>query len=126
MRYLTKGRELTVGPGELIYKLGDPIGQDGIYFIRSGKVELVRTMRNGTVFRYPCGVDDTFGVVSSMSADSREEDAVAVEPCQIYVWSRDAFESGVSLYIEFARLAIQNLSRYLRAVNRDLAKVGKF
>jgi hypothetical protein len=32
----------------------------------------------------------------------------------------------VSLYIEFARLAIQNLSRYLRAVNKELAKVGRF
>ena len=126
MRYLTKGREIHVNAGDAVYKIGHPIGDDAIYFIVSGNVKLVRRMGDGAEFVYPCGPDDTFGVVSSMAGQSREEDAIAAEPCQIYVWSKDAFESAVSLYIEFARLAIQNLSRYLRAVNKELAKVGRF
>lgn len=126
MRYLTKGRELSVKAGESIYRFGSPIGDDGIYYVISGSVKLVRRMRDGTDFTYECGPEDTFGVVSTMAGSKREEDAVAITDSQIYVWSKDAFESAVSLYIEFARLAIQNLSRYLRAVNRELAKVGRF
>jgi CRP-like cAMP-binding protein len=126
MRYLTKGREIQVNAGDPVYRTGQPIAEDAIYFIVSGSVKLVRTMKDGTEFVYPCGPDDTFGVVSAMAGQEREEDAIALETAQIYVWSKDAFESAVSLYIEFARLAIQNLSRYLRAVNKELAKVGRF
>lgn len=126
MRYLTKGREIQVKAGDAVYKTGQLIGDDAIYFIINGNVKLTRKMSDGAEFVYPCGPDDTFGVVSAMAGQQREEDAVATEPCQIYVWSKDAFESAVSLYIEFARLSIQNLSRYLRAVNKELAKVGRF
>mgnify|MGYP001576977624 CR=1 FL=1 len=126
MRYLTKGREIQVNAGDAVYKTGQSIGDDAIYFIVSGNVRLVRRMHDGEEFVYPCGPDDTFGVVSAMAGQQREEDAVALEACHIYVWSKDALESAVSLYIEFARLAIQNLSRYLRAVNKELAKVGRF
>jgi CRP-like cAMP-binding protein len=115
-----------VEAGRPVYNLGDPIGEGGIYFVMGGSVKLLRKFRDGSEFSYVCGVEETFGVVSSMAGERREEDAIALEHCQIYVWSRDAFESAVSLYIEFARLAIQHLSRYLRAVNRDLAKVGRF
>ncbi len=126
MRYLTKGREIHIKAGDSVYRTGENIGDDAIYFIVSGSVKLVRKMGDGAEFVYPCGPDDTFGVTSAMAGSEREEDAIAQEPSQIYVWSKDAFESAVSLYIEFARLAIQNLSRYLRAVNKELAKVGRF
>lgn len=126
MRYLTKGREVHVKAGAAVYSTGEPIGDDAIYFIVSGAVRLVRKMADATEFVYPCGPDDTFGVVSTMAGSQRAEDAIASESSQIYVWSKEAFESAVSLYIEFARLAIQNQSRYLRAVNRELAKVGRF
>lgn len=126
MRYLTKGREIHVKAGQPVYRTGDPIGDDAIYFIVSGNVHLVRRMKDGAEFVYPCGPDDTFGVVSAIAGSERAEDAIAAEPSQIYVWSKESFESAVSLYIEFARLAIQNLSRYLRAVNKELAKVGRF
>jgi len=126
MRYLTKGREISVNAGDFVYKTGDEVGDDAIYFVVKGRVNLVRKMKDGTEFAYLCATDDTFGVVSAMASPQREEDAVALEPCQLYAWSKDSFESAVSLYIEFARIAIQNLSRYLRMVNRDLAKVGRF
>ena len=126
MRYLTKGREIQVKAGEVVYKTGDKIAQDAIYYVVSGSIKLVRKMNDGSEFVYVCGPEDTFGVVAAMAGAQREEDAVAKENAQIYCWSKDMFESAVSLYIEFARLAIQNLSRYLRDVNKELAKVGRF
>ncbi|MBI4865184.1 MAG: Crp/Fnr family transcriptional regulator [Candidatus Riflebacteria bacterium] len=126
MRYLTKGREITVKAGSLVYRTGDPIHDDAIYYIISGSVKLIRKMRDDYEFCYLCGTDDSFGVTTAMSDTKRECDAVALEDCQLYAWSKDAFESAVSLYIEFARLAIQHLSRYMREVNRELAKAGRF
>jgi CRP-like cAMP-binding protein len=124
MRYLTKGLEVYHKVGDLIYKEGDPIGESSVYYVVTGSVKLVKTMTDGTEFVYVSGPEDVFGVVSAMCGPNFEETAIALEHCQLYAWDRTSFEACVSLYIEFARLAVVNLSRYLRAVNKELGKVA--
>lgn len=122
MRFLAKGHEVTFKAGDYVYRLGDAVGKDAIFYVISGKVELRRKLKDGFDFLYPVVEGDTFGVVSAMAGKPREQDALVLQDAKLYCWAPDAFESAVSLYIEFARLSIQHLSRYLRGVNRALSQ----
>jgi CRP-like cAMP-binding protein len=125
MRYLTRGREQQLEAGQQIYAPGDPIGSDSVFIVISGSVKLVRHLEDKTSFVYVCQREETFGIVSTMAGSARQEAAIACEPTAVYTWSKEAFESAVSLYIELARLVIQNMSRYLRTVDRELAAVNR-
>jgi len=120
MRYLAKGREIEFKAGDVIYRVGDLVGENAIFYVSSGKVRLHREFEDKTRFVYELGAEDTFGIVSTMAEKVREQTSTAIEDVKLYCWDRDAFESAVSLYIEFARISIQHQSRYLRAVNRAL------
>lgn len=96
---------------------------DAVYYVVEGEVNLRRKFDNGSGYEYSVGKDGLFGVVSTMTGRARFLTAVTSTNSQLYVWPKEAFISALSLYIEFARLSIQELSRELRVVNQESEKV---
>ena len=123
MRYLTNGKEIFVPAGAAIIKEGDEVGEDAVYYVMDGKVRLTRTLEGGYSFGYAVGKDGVFGVVSTLTSGVHLFSATAETNCQLYVWTKQSYETALSLYIEFAKLNIQELSHYLRAINQEAEKV---
>src|SRR5579859_1820230 len=123
MRYLTNGKEIFVPAGTLINKEGDEVGEDAVYYVMEGKVRLTRVLETDQIFAYEVGKDGVFGVVSALTSGVRMFSATSETNCQLYVWNRQSYETALSLYIEFAKLNIQELSHYLRAINQEAEKV---
>ncbi len=123
MRYLTNGKEIFVPSGGVICKTGDAVGEDAIFYVMEGRVDLARELPDGYRFNYSVSKDGIFGVVSALNPGIHEMTATAVSNCQLYTWNKQSFETALSLYIEFAKLSIQELSRYLRAVNQEAERV---
>lgn len=123
MRYLTNGKEIFVPTGDVINREGEEVGDDAVYYVMEGKVRLTRNLAGGSRFQYDVAKDGLFGVVSALGPGQRLFSATAETNCQLYVWSKQSYETALSLYIEFAKLNIQELSRYLRAINQEAEKV---
>ena len=121
MRYLANGKEITVAVGTVIYTEGGEVGSDAVYYVKQGEVWVTRAMPDGYSFLYPVSQDRIFGAVPAIAGSKRTDTASAVSDCVLYVWNKEEFEKAVSLYIEFARLSIQELSQFMRAINQALA-----
>ncbi len=123
MRYLTNGKEIFVPAGSVIYQDADDVGEDAVYYVMEGRVRLSRSFESGYTLLYEVSKDGLFGVVEAVAIGSRVVTATAETNCQLYVWDKQSYETGLSLYIEFAKLNIQELSHYLRAINQEAEKV---
>ncbi|MBI3891508.1 MAG: cyclic nucleotide-binding domain-containing protein [Candidatus Wallbacteria bacterium] len=123
MRYLTNGKEIFVPAGSALYTDADDVGEDAVYYVMEGKVRLSRNLESGYTFTYDVAKDGVFGVVEAITSGVRFVTATAETNCQFYVWNKQSYETALSLYIEFAKLNIQELSHYLRAINQEAEKV---
>lgn len=123
MRYLANGKEIFVPAGTVLCREGDAVEEDAVYYVMEGKVRLSRHMASGYTFQYSVQKDGLFGVPPPAGPAVRIFTATAETNCQLYVWPKQAYDTALSLYIEFAKLSIQELSRFLRAINKEAEKV---
>ncbi|MBI4869455.1 MAG: cyclic nucleotide-binding domain-containing protein [Candidatus Wallbacteria bacterium] len=123
MRYLTNGKELFVPAGGVIFKDADEVAEDAVYYVMEGKIRLSRQLESGYTFTYELSKDGVFGMVEAITSGIRFVTATAETNSQLYVWDKQSYETALSLYIEFAKLNIQALSHYLRAINQEAEKV---
>jgi CRP-like cAMP-binding protein len=78
----------TYAPGEVIYREGD--ASNGVYLIKSGKVELVDTYpETGEVVSKTLGVGKVFGEVELIDRKARSSTAKVTESAKLLVFSHE-------------------------------------
>lgn len=77
--------------GDVIYREGD-LGQE-LYIVRSGKVEIIRTMGDGDVLLDTIGENGFFGEMSLFGEPKRTTNARAVDDCQLLVINKRMLEA---------------------------------
>ncbi|OGS34846.1 MAG: hypothetical protein A2293_06965 [Elusimicrobia bacterium RIFOXYB2_FULL_49_7] len=114
--------------GEHVFKRGDQGSE--LYFIRQGSVKIVLPIHGSGVHHLATfGRGDFFGDMSFLDHATRSADAVAGEPLQLYVMSRDDFDRLSKPHAEVAALVFERLARMLserlRQTNIELEALEK-
>ncbi len=123
MRYLDLGMEVVLDRDQVFYEAATPPLGMGVCYVVSGKIELLRRFADGQVLRLETGPDGLFGLSETLENQPRQFTARALEPSTLYVWDTEMFERAISLYIELAAKAVQELSSQLRVVNEHLRRL---
>jgi CRP-like cAMP-binding protein len=99
--------------GEMILVRGEP--GDSLLIVESGTVKLGLSSADGKEFLLDMlGPTSFFGELAILDGEPRSVDAIAVEPCQLYVLMRDDFLRFLEEHASAAARLLAVLSRRLR------------
>lgn len=103
--------------GQIIFVQGDP--GTSLYLIDSGRVKIVLTSDEGKERVLAIlGPHDFFGELALLDGEPRSADAVAQEPCQLWLLQRADFLRYLETRPQVASLLLAVLSRRLRRTNQ--------
>jgi signal transduction histidine kinase len=124
-------RELSVAPGETIFKEGD--AGDRIFFVKEGLVQISAVSGVGdskVLTRIPPG--ELFGEMAIFDNQPRSASAVAEEPTTVYLIGKKDFDDLLDHIPHLASALVRDISRRLRQFNREvleserLSLIGRF
>ena len=109
--------------GEIVFEESDP--GSGMYFVRSGKVEIFMRLADGSTEEYATLTrGDFFGETSLMIGESRTASARAIEPTELVGLFRSDLDYIMENYPAVSSRLLLNLTssvcRRLQAVGKDL------
>jgi CRP/FNR family transcriptional regulator, cyclic AMP receptor protein len=119
---LSGARRVRLTRNEAAYLPGDPA--DTVYFVRSGRVKLVRTSRSGA--ESIVGIrtaGDVFGELSGLDEGRRTTSAVAIEPVEADTLAARAFGAVLESDAALARAFARGVARRLAAAEHELAEL---
>ncbi len=119
---LRGARRVRLARNEAAYLPGDPA--DTVYFVRSGRVKLVRTSRSGA--EAIVGIrtaGDVFGELSGLDEGRRATSAVAIEPVEADALAARAFGAALEGDAALARAFARGVARRLAAAEHELAEL---
>ena len=110
-------RHRKYGRGEVVFLRGDP--GVNLCIVNSGRIKLTVTSESqGREVAFALmGPHDVFGELALLDGEPRSADAVAVEPTELLLLSRDEFIQFIHAHPEIALALLADLGRRLR---RDL------
>ncbi len=106
--------------GEILIHEGDPGNE--MYFIESGRVEVVRGTGSHAIKLAELGAGDVVGEMALLSGDPRNATATALSDVNLWVLSKADFEHLVTAYPSLALSLSRLLSERLRATDERLAE----
>jgi len=100
--------------GQVIFLTGDP--GTHLCIVASGRVKLTLTSQEAgrEVALDHLGPGDVFGELALLDGEPRSADAIAVEPTQLLLLSRDDFRAFLTSHPAFALDLLADMSRRLR------------
>lgn len=108
-------------PGEVIYREGDK--SDFAYFIKSGRVEILKNEVSGPRQVTVLGAGDIFGEMGVVLDQRRSVTARALDPVAVRAVSRSSFLHAVAQQPEAARPVLRTLLSRLHEEERPTAQV---
>lgn len=113
------GKEVFYERGSTIYKRGDKIQEDAIYYIKDGLVTLRINKKNGDKIKVYRQRGEIFGIDESIVLNERLIDALAEENTIVYIWNKTDFFLNTSINWELSLYSIRSLSSFLRILNSE-------
>lgn len=113
--------ERRFAPGEIIYREGER--SDFAYFIKSGRVEILKSEPDGPRQVTILGEGDVFGEMGVVLDQRRSVTARAVDDVELRAISRSGFLHAVNQQPELARSALRSLLMRLHQEERPTARV---
>jgi CRP/FNR family transcriptional regulator, cyclic AMP receptor protein len=121
---LAGAKRVRIARNEPAYLPGDPA--DKIYFVRSGRVKIVRTSRSGA--ESIVGIrtaGDVFGELTSVDEGLRRAtSAIAIEPVEADALAAAAFGAALEGDVAIARAFARGVARRLAAAEHELAELA--
>lgn len=121
---LASARRVRIARNEAAYLPGDPA--DKVYFVRSGRVKIVRTSRSGA--ESIVGIrtaGDAFGELSIVDEGrQRATSAIAIEPVEADALAAAAFGAALEGDAALARAFARGVARRLAAAEHELAELA--
>ena len=119
---LSGAKRVRLGRGEPAYNPGDRA--DRVYFVRSGRVKIVRTSPSGA--ESIVGIrtaGDVFGELTGAAEGVRSTSAVAIEPVEADAVAAAAFRAALERDPAVARAFARGVTRRLAAAEHELAEL---
>jgi CRP-like cAMP-binding protein len=116
---LQYGEQVRVEPGTLLYKPGDPVTGQSIYYVVAGLVRLELNLARGDRLVNYLHPDTVFGLTEALLDSPRLTGAYCLESSILYSWDRESFDLASSVSWELADKTITGLTRYLRILNAE-------
>lgn len=111
--------ERALGPGELLFRVGDP--GDSMFIVTAGAVELfVKDTAGQKILLHTATPGDFFGELSLLDGGSRTASAVALEPASLLVLDREDLLQLFRKRPDAALDMLAAMSRMTRKANRLL------
>ncbi len=120
------GKEVFFERGTIIYRKGEKILEDAIYYIKDGLVTIRINKKNGDKVKVYRQRGEIFGIDESLVAEERITDAVAEENTIVYIWNKTDFFLNTSINWELSLYSIKSLSSYLRILNSEFLDQKSF
>ena len=119
---LAGSKRVRLGRGEPAYHPGDRA--DRVYFVRSGRVKIVRGNPSGA--ESIVGIrtaGDVFGELTGIGEGVRSTSAVAIEPVEADAIAASAFAAALERDAAIARAFARGIARRLAAAEHELAEL---
>ena len=115
-RYLQYGEETSAASRDLIFSVGDPVGEKPVYYLIAGLIKVEYPMSAST---FPLWVhpDSIFGLVEPLAESDRLCTVQAMERAILYRWDLESFFTAAGVSWELALVATTGLTRELRIMN---------
>lgn len=107
--------------GDIIFREGDE--SDKAYIIRSGKIEIFRRIKQGTLLLATLDEGEIFGEMGVLSDQPRTAYAAAATDCELYAIGRDEFAAHMAQQPLEVMLMVRALMERLREANRHIANL---
>lgn len=120
------GKEIFFERGSVIYKKGDKILDDAIYYIKDGLVTLRINKKNGEKVKVYRQRGEIFGIDESLVLTERILDAIADENTIVYIWNKNDFFLNTAINWELSLYSIRSLSSFLRILNSEFLDQKSF
>lgn len=110
-----------IAAGEIIFREGDE--SDKAYIVRSGKVEIYRSLQQGTLLLATLGEGEIFGEMGVLSEQPRGAYAAAATDVTVTEIHRDLFLNHMAQEPEEVILVMRALMERLRVANQNVANL---
>lgn len=119
---LAGAKRVRLGRGDAAYHPGD--AADRVYFLRSGRVKIVRTNASGGEAIVGIRVaGDAFGELTGVEALPRGTSAVAIEPAEADILPAADFAARLESDVALARAFALGVARQLATAEHELAEI---
>ena len=105
--------------GKKLFNVGEPIGEDAVYFIKSGVVRLDIPTQSGFPLPLNLKEEDIVGIPEVYADRDRVTEAVCETYLECYVWNKADFLMTVNKIWELSFLTIKSLSELLKIINNE-------
>ena len=114
-------RKLHVKEGEIIFKEQDE-GALEMYFIDSGRVNIVKKVGDTEATLATLDEGDFFGEMSLITGNKRSATAIAFTDCKVHTMDKETFEYNLSNDIKFMRKILETLAHRLEETDIKLKR----
>ena len=111
------GVEKKFEAGKILFKTGDVVSEDAVYFIKSGAVKLNIPKQIRGPLRLDLTEGDFIGIPEVYADSNRVTEAVCETELKCYVWNRPDFLLTVNMIWELSFYTIKSLSEFLKILN---------
>ena len=108
-----------IGVGKKLFKVGEPINEDAVYFIKNGAVRLDIPKKNGSPLTLKLKETDFIGIPEVYADFNRVMEAVCETELECYVWNKADFLMTVNMIWELSFYTIKSLSEFLKILNME-------
>ena len=117
-RFLQYGSETSFPERALVYRAGDPVGKQPVFFIAAGLIKVEYPVQSETfaLWLHPASL---FGLVEPLADCPRLCTARTMERTVCYAWDLEGFFTAAGVSWELALAAITGMSRELRTLNAE-------
>ena len=105
------------GAGKKLFKVGEPINEDAVYFIKNGAVRLDIPKQSGAPLTLKLKETDFIGIPEVYADRNRVTEAVCETGLECYVWNKADFLMTVNMIWELSFYTIKSLSEFLKIIN---------
>ncbi len=110
---------------DILYKEGDKVSNQSIYFIKEGKAEIKYKLNNEKILKIVIPQYGILGILESVTDENiRIAEVKFLEDSKLYSWDKDEFILNASINPELGMKSIGFLSAYLRTINQKIQEVG--
>src|SRR4030042_2277147 len=124
MAPIIKNKVYNFKKNDILYKKGDNINNQSIYFIKEGKAEITYMLNNQKLLKIIIPKYGILGILESVTDENiRLSEVKFLEDSKLYSWDKDEFILNASINPELGMKSIGFLSAYLRTINQKIQEV---
>ncbi len=110
---------------DILYKAGDKVSNQSIFFIKEGKAEIKYRLNNEKILKLVIPQYGILGILESVTDENiRIAEVKFLEDSKLYSWDKDEFILNASINPELGMKSIGFLSAYLRTINQKIQEAG--